>query len=77
MDILHSRVRTVRVAAGILGGDQKLATFLGVPAREVQAWLDGQTEPPLKVFLAALDVVAAGPLGPGKRRIRVAVLRDH
>jgi hypothetical protein len=58
MDILLSRVRTVRAAAGILGGDQKLATFLGVPAQEVHGWLDGRTEPPLKVFLAALDVVA-------------------
>ena len=60
----------------MLGGDSKLAVFLGVPAHEVQAWMEGQAEPPLKAFLDALDVIADGPLGPRKRRVRVAILRE-
>lgn len=74
MDAPHRRVRALWVAAGTLGGERKLAAFLGVPAPEVQAWLDGQADPPLNAFLDALDVIADGPLGPRKRRIKVAVL---
>jgi hypothetical protein len=76
MDALHARVETLRAAAGMLGGDRKLAAFLGVPAPEVRAWLDGQSEPPLNAFLNALDVIADGPLGPRRRRIKVAVLPE-
>ena len=77
MDALHARVDALRAAAGMLGGARKLAAFLGVPAPEVRAWLDGQTEPPLHAFLTALDVIADGPLGPRKRRIKIAILPEN
>jgi hypothetical protein len=76
VDALHARAEALRAAAGMLGGERKLAAFLDVPAPEVRAWLDGQAEPPLEAFLNALDVIADGPLGPRKRRIKVAVLPE-
>ena len=75
MDVPH-RAEALRTAAGMLGGDRQLAAFLGVPAQDVQAWLQGQAEPPLDALLRVLDVVADGPFGPRKRRIRVAILPE-
>ena len=69
--------KALRTAALALGGAPGLAARLGVGAHEVQAWLEGDAEPPLEAVLAALDIIADGPYRRPRRRIRVAVLPDE
>jgi len=45
----------------VLGSRAHLAAWLHVSRRALDAWIAGDTAPPLPVFLAALDVVADGP----------------
>jgi hypothetical protein len=49
--------RTLHRACQILGGAQQLAEHLKVPAEDLQRWMEGHEEPPLELFLAAVDVV--------------------
>jgi hypothetical protein len=51
--------RTLRRALELLGNVDRLAIALDVPRSDIQHWLEGE-EPPLKVFLEALDLVAYG-----------------
>jgi hypothetical protein len=67
---------TLRTAAEAVGGEEALATRLGVPEEDLHAWLAGSGQPPLAAFLDALDVIADGPYRRQRRRVRVAVLRD-
>ena len=48
--------RAVQRAAEFLGGAEKLASYLGVPAADVQQWLAG-TRPPQAVFLRVVDFI--------------------
>ena len=62
-------------AEKILGGRARIAAFFRVPPEKIAAWLAGEEEAPLEVFLGSLDVIADGPYAPrGRRRIRVAVI---
>ena len=62
-------------AEQILGSRARMAAFLGVAPEKVQAWLDGDEETPLEIFLRSLDVIADGPYAPrGGKRVRVAVI---
>jgi hypothetical protein len=49
--------RTLQRACEILGGIRPLAAHLRVDAGELARWIDARGEPPLEVFLAAVDVV--------------------
>jgi hypothetical protein len=49
--------RTLQRAAETLGGPDRLARYLRVPATQVFRWLSGNDEPPLSVFLACVDLV--------------------
>ena len=49
--------RTLHRACEILGGHDELAAHLQVAAAEMRLWMEGHDEPPLDVFLAAVDVV--------------------
>jgi hypothetical protein len=49
--------RTLQRACEVLGGLQPLAAHLGVAAADLARWIDARGEPPLHVFLAAVDVV--------------------
>jgi hypothetical protein len=49
--------RTLQRACEILGGVQPLAKHLQVAAADVAAWIDARAEPPLEVFLKAVDIV--------------------
>ena len=49
--------RTLQRACEILGGPQALAQHLKVKAGDLVRWIDGQTLPPMDVFLAAVDLV--------------------
>ena len=67
-------------AARTLGGHERLAAFLKVPAEKLAAWLAGDEMPPLEAFLGSLDVIADGPYAPRParhRRVRVAVIRGR
>ena len=64
----------LRTAAHAVGGVPRLARVLRVPQDELERWLDGTEEAPLDMFLASLDLVAAGPFVRDPRRMRVAAL---
>lgn len=49
--------RTLQRACEILGGVQPLAKQLGVEPAELARWIDARGQPPLGVFLAAVDIV--------------------
>lgn len=51
-------VRAMWRALAILGGKEELQRRLGAPMREVDAWLEGRREPPVDVFLKAVDIVS-------------------
>ena len=72
-----SYAAALRTAADTVGGEKELAERLGVDAQNLHAWLEGNTEAPLRAFLDALDVIAAGPYSRQRgRRVRVAVLPE-
>jgi hypothetical protein len=49
--------RTLQRACEVLGGIRPLAAHLGVAPADLARWIDARGEPPLQVFLAAVDVV--------------------
>lgn len=49
--------RTMHRACQILGGVPQLAAHLEVREADVERWLEGEEDPPLEVFLGAVDVV--------------------
>lgn len=49
--------RTLWRALELLGGEEKLARHLRVPASELREWLTGMEVPPMAYFLMAVDVV--------------------
>lgn len=55
--------KALQRAAAILGGTEKLREFLHVPKRALDKWIAGIEQPPVDIFLKAVDVVCA-PVGP-------------
>lgn len=49
--------RTLHRACEVLGGMQQLSSHLKVPASALSRWIGGEEDPPLDVFLAAVDIV--------------------
>ncbi len=56
--------RALARAIEVAGGAEPLAAFLGSSASEVGKWLTGETCPPMPIFLAIVDIVAANALTP-------------
>ena len=54
--ILH----TLRKALGIVGSRAELAHYLNVSAEDVSSWLNGETVPPPRPYLEAIDLVESG-----------------
>jgi hypothetical protein len=52
--------RTLHRACEVLGGLDALSRHLGAPAATLTRWIDGAEQPPLEVFLLAVDVVLLG-----------------
>lgn len=52
--------RTLHRACEMLGGVNALSRHLNVPAEKLTRWIGGAEEPPVEVFLAAVDVVLLG-----------------
>jgi hypothetical protein len=53
----HIYVRCLHDACKLLGGEHKLAAWLGVPVRSVDAWLNGREAVPDAVFLRCTDLL--------------------
>lgn len=53
----HIYIKTLHQACLLLGGEHKLAKYLGVSAGEVEAWLNGRGQPTDEVFLRCVDLV--------------------
>ena len=52
-----SYTRVLHRACQMVGGVEHLAAKLRVPAPTLYRWLDGESDPPTKVFLKAVDIV--------------------
>jgi hypothetical protein len=50
-------VRTLRRATELAGGEEKLAAVLRTSPEVLRLWLSGALAPPLKKYLAALELV--------------------
>lgn len=59
--------RTLQRACEVMGGIRPLAEKLGVPARDLARWIDARGDPPLEVFLRAVDIVLLHAERPGGR----------
>lgn len=53
----HIYVRTLHDACKALGGEHKLAEYLGVSVETIDDWLNGKGRPPDSVFLRCVDVL--------------------
>ena len=49
--------RALSRAAELLGGREKLAKILQVPATQIEAWIADQAKPPREVFLRIVDLI--------------------
>lgn len=49
--------RTLQKAAELVGGNRPLARRLRVPLGELEKWISGGGEPPMAIFLRAVDLV--------------------
>lgn len=56
--------RALARAIEIAGGVEELAAFLACTPAEIGTWTTGASNPPMPVFLALVDVVAANALTP-------------
>ena len=61
-------------AEEILGSRARMVAFFRAPPEKIEAWLAGEEQAPLEIFLRSLDVIADGPYAPRGRRVRVAVI---
>ncbi len=81
--------RALQRAAEILGDEEVLAAFVGVPWEEVRRWTSGAQQPPIEAFLLAVDIItqenrvsearnnvlAKRKIGVAARRPRLSVVK--
>lgn len=74
--LLTVQTQTLRRAADILGGKDPLRAILKVPMRSLEDWIDGQSNPPMDVFLKAVDIITvpAGNHTPAASSVRARVV---
>lgn len=53
----HIFIRTLHEACVILGGERKLAQYLGVEVQAIESWLNGKGQPSDRVFLKCIDLI--------------------
>ena len=56
--------RTLARAIEIAGGQEHLARFLACTPGEIAKWASGESNPPMPIFLAMVDIAAANALTP-------------
>lgn len=54
--------RTLARAIEIAGGVEALAQFLACTPSEIARWTSGESNPPMPIFLAMVDIAAANAL---------------
>lgn len=54
--------RTLARAVEIAGGPERLASFLACTPAEIAKWSTGESNPPMPIFLAMVDITAANAL---------------
>ena len=75
-------LKTLQRAAELKGGNEALATYLGVPESTLVLWLTEKARVPAAAFEKALDVLLEGDVaqltgtGPAKAPVRVLVVDD-
>lgn len=52
--------RTLHRACEVLGGLDALSHHIGAPAAAITRWIGGTEQPPLDMFLKAVDVLLLG-----------------
>ena len=57
--------RTLQKAAETAGGPKRLARVLRVPLAELEKWIADKDQPPMAIFLKAVDLVLDESSGPG------------
>ena len=57
--------RTLQKAAEAAGGHKKLARLLRVPLFDLEKWIADKDEPPMSIFLKAVDLVLDESHSPG------------
>ena len=57
----HVYIRTLHDACRTLGGEHRLADYLGVDVRTISDWLNGVGRPPDSVFLRCVDLIHGAP----------------
>jgi hypothetical protein len=65
---MNAKMRTMQRAVETLGGEKALAEILQVTREDVARWLSGAASPQDAAYLAALDIVARGPMGSSRTR---------
>lgn len=56
--------RAIARAIEVAGSIEELARFLASTPAEIGKWASGETNPPMPIFLALVDVLAANVLTP-------------
>ena len=56
--------RTLARAIEIAGSPENLARFLACTPNEIAKWASGESNPPMPIFLAMVDIAAANALTP-------------
>lgn len=60
----HLYIRCLHDACTLLGGERRLAEYLGVDVKLVDEWLTGRGHPPAEVFLRCTDLLETRRVGP-------------
>lgn len=55
-------VRPLENARRVAGGDEQLAFALNASVEALSSWLSGEAPPPMKTYMAALQLVGRGRL---------------
>jgi len=53
-------IHTLRKALSVLGSREELAQYLNVSMDDLSRWLKGETAPPPRPYLDAIDLVESG-----------------
>lgn len=51
--------RALKLAAELVGGQDKLGRHLRVPSADLQKWIDDKKVPPVGIFLRVVDLIIA------------------
>ena len=76
---LTVQARALRRAADMLGGKNELRAALRVPMTSLDQWLEGTVQPPMDVFLRAVDIISSpsGNYTPPPASVRARILTNQ